>query len=97
MAATEKGTDRKYKIALLSLALCTVCFIGTGFFEGLEENYGTFVMAVGMVLGLYGGANVGNKWVLAKHGVLKGPKGEVLEEETEQIEVEVKPESPGKP
>ncbi len=95
--AKPESVDRKYKIALLSLALCTVCFIGTGFFEGLQENYGTFVMAVGMVLGLYGGANVGNKWVLAKHGVLRGPKGEVLEEQSEHVEVEVKPEESGKP
>lgn len=89
--AENKGTsDRKYKIALLSLALCTVCFLATGFIPALEENYGTFVMAIGMVLGLYGGANVGNKWVLAKHGVLKNPNGQVVEEE-ETIEMETKP------
>lgn len=92
-----KGTDRKYKVALMALALCTACFAGTAFSERLGDNYGTFVMAMGMVLGLYGSANVGNKWVLAKHGVLKGPKGEVLGEEEETIEVETKPTPPGAP
>lgn len=92
----EERTDRKYKVALLSLALCTACYIGTGFFDGLKDNYGTFVMAVGMVLGLYGGANVGNKWVLAKHGVLKGSNGSV-EEDTESVSVENTPAPQGKP
>lgn len=86
-----KATDRKYRIALLSLALCTLAFLATAYNDKLGTNYGTFVMAVGMVLGLYGGANVGNKWVLAKHGVLKGPNGEVEEEEEETIITEVKP------
>ncbi len=87
-----KGTDRKYKVALLSLALCTICFVGTAFFEKLGDNYSTFVMAVGMVLGLYGGANVGNKWVLAKHGALFPPPGE-----PEETLVKEKKEDKGQP
>jgi hypothetical protein len=92
------GKDRKFRIAILSLALCTLCFGATAFSEALGDNFGTFVMAVGMVLGLYGGANVGNKWVLAKHGGLQqlDAEVEVNREEKEELKKEAKAEA-GKP
>ena len=78
--------DRKYKIALLAIILCTLCFIGTGFKKELNDNYGTFVMAMGMCLGLYGGANIANKHVLARAGALPSQirKPEDDEEEEEE-------------
>lgn len=63
-------TNRKFSLAIVSMLLCTVCYLGTGFNEKLNANYSTFVMAIGMALGLYSGANVANKHVLGRHGAL---------------------------
>lgn len=62
--------SRKYKLALLALALITAGYIVTHFSDRLKDSYMLFIGGIGTVLSLYGAANVSNKWVLAKHGVL---------------------------
>ncbi len=81
--AESRHASRKYRIALISMALSALCFVATGFLPALAQNYGTFIMALGMILGLYGGANVANKHVLGRHGGLPhqtGQEEEVPEE-----------------
>ena len=67
---TKKPSNRKYHLALLSMILCTACYLGTGWNEKLNQNFGTFVMAIGMALGLYSGANVANTHVMGNQGGL---------------------------
>lgn len=63
-------SNRKYRIALLSFFLVTLGYGITHFSDRLKDSYFTFVGAIGTILTLYGAANVGNKWVLAKNGIL---------------------------
>ncbi len=65
-----KHPQRKYRVAMLSFFLVTAGYLATHFSDRLKESYFTFVGAVSTVLTLYGAANVSNKWVLAKNGIL---------------------------
>lgn len=90
--AEQRHGSRKYRIALISLALSALCFVATGFLPALAANYGTFIMALGMILGLYGGANVANKHILGRHGGLPHQG-----EETEELEINVEQPKEPKP
>lgn len=62
--------NRKFRIALLSFFLVTMGYGMTHFSDRLERSYFVYVGAISGILTLYGAANVGNKWVLAKNGIL---------------------------
>lgn len=64
-------SHRKLKVSLLSMFLITVGYVFTGFFSELNESYFTFVMGILAAAGIHHGANVTNKNVLGKHGILK--------------------------
>lgn len=66
----RRFSERKYKFSLIALALVTIGYFATHFSDRLKDSYLTFIGGVGTVLTLYGAANVSNKWVLAKHGIL---------------------------
>ena len=66
--------QRKYRVVLLSIVLITAGFVAT-MHPALAVNYGVFVTAILSAAGLYGGMNITNKHVLAKHGIL--PKEEI--------------------
>lgn len=87
--AEPKKQNRKYVLALISMILCTICYLGTGWNVKLNANYGTFVMAVGMALGLYSGANVADTHVMGMHGAL--PHQLAAKREEEEVEEEPKP------
>ncbi len=82
------NASRKYRIALLSLFLVTAGYLATHFSDRLKESYFHLIVGVETVLTLYGAANVGNKWVLAKNGVLVSQ--EVTETETTNGDIKVK-------
>lgn len=59
----EQQSGRKYKLALVSIALLTLGFVASGFQVSLQEVFPEFAMGLSGLLGLYCGGNVGNKLV----------------------------------
>jgi predicted outer membrane lipoprotein len=79
---------RKYRMAFLFAGLMVLGLLLAGRFEIIKDLYSEFVTGLGILYFTYCTGNVGNKWVLGKHGALQAQMGtgEPEPEEPEETE-----------
>jgi hypothetical protein len=74
---------RKYKMSIFAMFIMLVTFVFTGYNELVKETYTELLMGLSSLYAVYCGSNVGNKWVLGKHGKLVGKEGDLQDPPTE--------------